>query len=55
VLGEVAELDVVPGAQATAVERAASGEGLDQSRFADPVGANQRDVLATLEPELTVL
>ena len=55
VLGEVAELDVVAAAQATGLERAVPGQRLDQRRLADPVRADQRDVLAALEPELAVL
>ena len=55
VLREVAELHVVPGAQPARLERAAPGERLDQGRLADAVGADERHVLAALEPELAVL
>ena len=55
VLGEQPELDVVAAAQLAAVELALAGERLDQRRLARAVGADERDVLAALEPQLGVL
>ena len=55
VLGEVAELDVVAGAPAPAVERAPAGEGVDQSGLAGTVRPDERHVLAPLEPQIAFL
>ena len=55
VLGEEAQLDVVAAAQLAVRERPAAGERLDQRRLARAVGADDRDVLAALEPQLGVL
>ena len=54
-LGEIAELDVVAAPQLAALERPVPGERVDQGRLAGAVGADERDVLAALEPELPVL
>jgi hypothetical protein len=54
VLGQQAELEVVPAAQLARVELALARERLDQRRLAGPVGADERDVLPALEPELGV-
>ena len=55
VLGEVADLHVVPGAELSGGELAPPGERLDQRRLARPVRPHQRDVLAALQPQLGVL
>ena len=49
VLGEVADLDVVPGAHRAGGRLALLGEGLDQGRLAGAVGADEDDVLAAFE------
>ena len=54
VLGEHAELDVVAAPQLARVELALAGERRDQRRLARAVGADQRHVLAALEPQLGV-
>ena len=54
-LGEVADGDVVAGAQASAGERALPGERLDEGRLAHPVGPDERYVLTALEPQLGLL
>ncbi len=48
-------MHVVPGAQPPGGELAPPGERLDQRRLAGPVGPDQRDVLAALEPQFGVL
>src|SRR4051794_24553986 len=55
VLGEVADLGVVASAQLALLELAASGQRLDQRRLAGAVRADERDVLAALEPQLGVV
>ena len=56
VLGQIADLDVVPGAELAAESSSrAPGERLDQRRLAGPVGADQRHVLAALQPQLGVV
>ena len=55
VLGEQPELDVVAAPQLAGVELALPGQRLDQRRLAGPVGADQRHVLAALEPQLEVV
>src|SRR5207247_6119442 len=52
VLAEVAQLDVVARADLAVLERPAAGERVDQRGLADAVGADERDVLATFEPQL---
>ena len=52
VLGEVADLDVVAGADAAGGRLALPGEGLDQGRLAGAVGADEDDVLAALDFEV---
>ena len=54
VLGEVAELDVVPEAELPGRGLAAAGEGVDQRRLAGAVGADENDVLAALHPQRRV-
>ena len=49
VLGEVAEVDVVAGADAAGGRLAAAGEGLDQGRLAGAVGADEDDVFVALD------
>ena len=51
VLGEVADLDVVAGADRAGGRLALPGEGLDQGRLAGAVGADEDDVLAAFEFE----
>ena len=55
VLGEVAEVDVVAGADDARGGLAAPGQGLDQGRLAAAVGADEDDVFAALDLELGVL
>ena len=56
VLGEVADLDVVAGAQLAARRAARSADQrVDQRRLARAVGPDERDVLAALEPQLGVV
>src|SRR5215217_194837 len=52
VLGEQAEADVVPAPQLAAVERALARERPDERRLAAAVRADERDVLAALQPQL---
>src|SRR5262249_27884993 len=52
VLGEQPELEVVAAADLAAVELAQPRQRADQRRLAGAVGADQRHVLAELEPEL---
>ena len=55
VLGEVAELDVVAGADDPGGGLAPPGQGLDQRRLAAAVGADEDHVLAALDLELGVV
>ena len=55
VLGEQPDLDVVPAPQLARRQLARAGERVDQRRLAGAVGADQRHVLAALEPQLEVL
>src|SRR5205085_9537541 len=55
VLGEVADLHVVAAPQLAARERRLADERVQQRRLARAVGADERDVLAALEPELGVV
>ena len=54
-LGEVADVHVVACAELPRRELTPAGEGLDQRRLARAIGPHERDVLATLEPDLGVL
>ena len=53
-LGEVADLDVVAGAELARLELPPAGQRLDQRRLAGAVGADERDVLTALQPQLGV-
>ena len=55
VLGEVADVHAVAGAERSRRERPPAGERLDQGRLPGPVGPHERDVLAALEPQLGVI
>jgi hypothetical protein len=55
VLGEVADLHVVAGLQAPAVERPPAGQRVDERRLARPVRPDERHVLAALEPQVRVV
>src|SRR4051794_27775699 len=55
VLGQVADLHVVAAPQLAAGQRGVADERVQQRRLARPVGPDERDVLAALEPELRVL
>src|SRR6202041_279128 len=55
VLGEVADLHVVPRAEPPRRQLTPPREGLDQRGLAAAVGPHQRDMLAALQPQLRVL